>query len=338
MKIIHILDHDPAFSNGLVNFVKDLSKKQSEEFEVLVISSADKNKVSKINKWEDGKVKFLITKNLKEVINLINEEDKLFFHVTSSLRYYTNRSKTILDVLNKNALFVFHVDPFYSELVGQRKNIEKIIEIVNETNSIGITFSSESIKMFKKLGLKKIKKVQMGVKIDEIVKSIKTTNKKRKYFITTSTGKGIYPYIKGVDRFVDIINALKLNKYSLNTGYSEYLSIKNKYLSRKEFLDLLLSSKAFIQLSRSELYGIAIIEAKLLKTPVIVSDVGGLKDNVKYGFRVNSNEEVIEILKDIIKGEDYIKEIVEKNFKDSIKRETIDNTWRDIKNILKEIY
>ena len=340
-KIIHFLDHNPSFSNGLINFVKDLSFEQKkDDNEVLIISSADKYKKIKKRKWKEENVNILIERNLRKVINLIDEDDLIFFHVTSSLRYFTRKSKTLLDLLEKNAIFIFHVDPFYSELVGQRENMIKIIDFVNETNSLGISFSRESIKTFKDLGLEKIKKVQIGVNIERLIKNLSKKEdlksfKNRKYFLTSSTGDGIYPYIKGVDRFVDLINLKKLNKNAINLGFSEYKTIKNLLLDREKSLNLMKKAKAFIQLSRSELYGIAVVEAKLTKTPVIVSDLGGLKDNVRYGFRVKNLEQASEVLDLIIQEDEKVFRVVEKNFKDSIKRENISKTWLEIKKIIK---
>ncbi len=340
MSFIHILDHDPRFSNGLTNFLNDLAFEQSKEDNVLIISSADKNKVDNKSAWKVKGKKFFIyytiLKKLKPILNLINDEDVIFFHVTSSLRYFTSRSLDILRFLEKKAFFIFHIDPFYAELVGQLSNIKKLVNYVNESDSVVITFSNEGKKLFKQIGGEKVKKVQMGVNIESILNKLKNKTKdfrKRKYYITTSTSKGIYPYIKGVDRFYDLVNIKDLTNDSLILGVSEYLGIKNVLLNRNEFIDILTKSKALIQLSRSELYSIAVIEAKLAKTPVIVSNIGGLKDNVRYGFKVNNQKEALEILDLIIEGSSEVDKIVEKNYKDSLKRENIKNTWKELKSI-----
>jgi glycosyltransferase involved in cell wall biosynthesis len=336
MKIVHFLDHDPSFSNGLVNFVKDLSSVQKKEYEILVISSAEKYSSNSKKKWKEDNINFLIETNLKKVINLVEEDDIIFFHVTSSLRYFTRKSKTILDILNKNALFIFHIDPFYAQLVGQRENLKKIISFVKETESLGITFSKEAVKLFKELNLDSIKKVQMGVNTKKILNLIEKNKKnERKFFLTSSTGYGIYPYIKGVDRFVDLVNKKGLNNFAFNLGYSEYLTIKNVILDREKTLEKITGSKAVIQLSRSELYGLFIIEAKLAKTPIIVSDIGGFKDNVKYGFRVKNLEEANYYLDLILNEDEQVFKIVEKNYKDALERENIENTWNELKSLLK---
>jgi dephospho-CoA kinase len=91
----------------------------------------------------------------------------------------------------------------------------------------------------------------------------------------------------------------------------------------------------YIQLSRTEAYNLSAIYAKRLKIPIIVTDIEGHKDNVKYGFRVSCLKNAKRYLKNILSnyGKFNIKKIIEKNYNDSLKRETLNN-FRDSFNKL----
>jgi hypothetical protein len=175
------------------------------------------------------------------------------------------------------------------------------------------------------VGLKfKLKKRDL-IKDEKSIITVCTSNKKE------------YQYIKGIDLITKLIKKLNLEKESIILGCNLNLSdIKSKTVSGKIFLRYLKRSKAYIQLSRTESYNLSAIYAKRMKIPIIVSDIEGHKDNVKYGFRVKNIKEAEKTLKNILYGNNkvLIKRILRENYKDSIKRESLNNFRNSLNKLL----
>ena len=119
-----------------------------------------------------------------------------------------------------------------------------------------------------------------------------------------------------------------------------FKGIKSKKVSQTTFFKYLLNSEVYIQLSRTEAYNLSAIYAKRLKIPVIVSDVGGHKDNVRYGFRIKNLNEAKLILGKILSNpkSPKIKKVIEKNYQDSLKRETLNNFRNSLNKLWQRHY
>jgi len=132
-----------------------------------------------------------------------------------------------------------------------------------------------------------------------------------------------------------MIKDLQLDKISYVLGNNNKLfeGITTKKVSQKTFFRYLKNSIAYVQLSRTESYNLSAIYAKLLKVPIIVSNIEGHKDNVKYGFKVNNLNEAGKILRGVLNSPNSpkIKKIIERNYQDSLKRETL-NSFRNSLN------
>jgi len=254
-------------------------------------------------------------------------------------------SYELLRRTQKRGIFVLHVDPNYARIKGQMEGIKRIINIINKTNSIGITFSNNAVVLFKQYGLREIYRVPMGIDIarirNYIISGRKRSFEEREFFATANSGTSYLSlYIKGVDRFIYLIKHLGLLDRAIIFGNSPYISVKSFALDRYGFLNNLLNVKLFFQLSRSELFGIAVLEAILTSTPVVVTNVGGLPENAKYGIVVDSMNDTINIVREILYGEQTIlqklKKIVGKNREYALENYTIQNSWKEIQKIVEQ--
>lgn len=103
-------------------------------------------------------------------------------------------------------------------------------------------------------------------------------------------------YVKGVDILIKAAHILKDKNYefivagdgSLRKKYEEMiqkLGVKNfKLAGEKNPVDILKDATIYIQPSRNEAMGRAVIYAMLAKVPIIASNVCGLKSIIKDGF------------------------------------------------------
>jgi glycosyltransferase involved in cell wall biosynthesis len=122
---------------------------------------------------------------------------------------------------------------------------------------------------------------------------------------------------------------LNVSDYVNFTGFVDYNAIVQYYHQ----LDV------FVAVSRSESFGVSVIEASACEIPVIVSDVGGLPEvveNEQSGFIVKreSVEQAVEALEKLIKNEELRKSMGKKG-RDFVK--TFYN-WDDNVNQMMEIY
>ncbi len=128
---------------------------------------------------------------------------------------------------------------------------------------------------------------------------------------------GSFYEIKGVDIFIDAIK--KINNTDLAycfVGSGKYLneinSIRGRYnisikenMPQREIRKLLNQSKWLVLPSRGDSFGLVVSEAMFCGTPVIVSNIGGMIDQVvdgKNGFvlKSNSSDDLKEIINKIL--------------------------------------
>ncbi len=303
VKFLHLVDHNGTIS-GLICRLSVFP----EHYVITSFPRISQNKIKIIEKLSK------------------NTNIKCILHATGSKKYFYSLKDSLAKQFNHLYIFL-HVAPKHFLIKGRLNELQSIKNLV-KTNNVKILIpSKELIKEYSCYGLKTIP-IQLGAAFDK--KSIKNSSVNKKYILSVCTAKEpIYHYIKGIDQFSKLIHDLNLNKYAIILGNrnKSFEGIKTKKVSQDNFLKYLSQSKVYIQLSRTESYNLSAVSAKRLKIPIIVSNIEGHKDNIKYGFRVNTLNEAKKALKYILSNpkSPKLKTILENNYKDSIKRETLNN-------------
>jgi len=302
-KFIHLIDH-----NGTIyRLVSPLSRFPEHQ---IITSFYDLN---------EDKLK-LIEKLSKD------KNTKCILHATGNKKYFYNLKEILAKIFHNRFYIFLHVSPNHF-LIKDRLN--ELRTIKDMSNKLGIKFLIPSKELRQEYLYYGLDTIPIQVGIDFYVNNRIKRLKKGKIISVCTAEEGIYNYIKGIDQFFKLVKYLKLDEQSLVLGNKNKLfkGITTKKVSRETFLRYLRHSQAYIQLSRTESYNLSAIYAKRLKIPIIVSNIEGHKDNVKFGFRVNNLDEAIKILRFILKSQHSpkIKRIIEKNYKDSLKRETLNN-------------
>lgn len=308
-KFIHLIDHDGTIY-GLISPLSRFPEHQ-------IIPSFSNLKEDKLK---------LIKKLSKD------KTIKCILHSTGNKKYFYNLKETLAKIFYKRLYIFLHVSPNHFLIKDRLNELWEIRDLSNKLNAQILIPSKELEQEFSYYGLDTIP-IQIGVDFDIKYNDKKLDNRKRRKIISVCTAEeGIYHYIKGIDQFSKMIKDLQLDKLSLVLGNNNKLfeGIKTKKVSRKTFFRHLKNSIAYVQLSRTESYNLSAVYAKLLKIPIIVSNIEGHKDNVKFGFRVNNLNEAGKILRSILNSPNSpkIKKIIERNYKDSLKRETL-NSFRN---------
>jgi glycosyltransferase involved in cell wall biosynthesis len=165
---------------------------------------------------------------------------------------------------------------------------------------------------------------------------------------------GSFYEIKGIDIFIDSIK--KLNERELIfcfVGSGKYLdSIKylnNKFTleikenqSQNEIRELLNQSKYLVLPSRGDSFGLVVSEAMFCGTPAIVSNIGGMKDQVEDGvngfiIKNNTSEELANVLKKAMQLSEDEYDKLAKNAANSNKQYSMKNVCFQLSTIYKEL-
>lgn len=306
IKFIHLIDHDGT----IYSLVSPLSRFPEHQI-ITSFFNMDKDQIKLIEKLSKDK------------------EVKCILHATGNKKYFYNLKERLARKFNNRFYIFLHVSPSHF-LIKDRLNELRVIKDLSNKFSLKILIPSKELsKEYSYYGLNTIP-IQLGIDFDinNTARDFYSAEKEKIISVCTAE-EGIYHYIKGVDQFSRLMKDLKLDKQSLVLGNKNQLfeGIKTKKVSQDIFLKYLRNSKAYIQLSRTESYNLSAVYAKRLKVPIIVSNIDGHKDNVKFGFKVNSLDEAKKALKTILTSPDSpkLKRILEDNYKDSLKRETLNN-------------
>jgi len=294
--------------------------------------------ISPLSSFKDHKVLTSFGKPFKETLKQIEKisADKgvmVILHATGNNKKFYSKKEEIFKIFKKNFLLL-HVSPEHFIIKNRLKELYKIKSLMKKYKIKVLTPSRTLKKVFLRYGIK-TRVVQVGLNLKTIKKNNLRDNKKIITVCTSEDEK--YQYIKGMDLFIKLIKGLGLEKESiiLGTHLKGFGKIKSRKVSKKDFLRYLKNSKVYIQLSRTESYNLSAIYAKRLKIPIIVSNIEGHKDNVKYGFRVCGIKEAEKILKKILENNNSsIKKVINKNYKDSIKRESLENFRNSLNSLL----
>lgn len=288
--------------------------------------------VSPLTVYPDHKILTSFSCSESKLIKLMNKMSKnkeliVILHATGNRKYFYSLKRDLLKKFNRFYIFL-HVSPKHFLIKNRMNEIVELRKLTKKYNLRILTTSKELKKEYFSYGLKAIP-IQIGINFDKDKFHIMKQQSK-KYITTVCTSEDrVYNYIKGIDRFYKLVRDLGLEEEAVILGNKSdmFKGIISKRVSQKNFLKYLLNSKVYIQLSRTEAYNLSAVYAKLLKIPVIVSDVEGHKDNMRYGFRIKNLNEAKLILGRILSNpkSPKIKKVIEKNYQDSLKRETLNN-------------
>jgi len=162
-------------------------------------------------------------------------------------------------------------------------------------NSQMVTVSRSTKKDMEKIGFGKklpIKIINPGVDISKLRPGTKTKNPSILYLGRLKAYKSVDTLIRATSLIIKEVPNVKLNIAGFGDARNsleklvDTLNIKDKVnflgrVSDKEKIDLMASSWVFAYPSRMEGWGISIIEANACGTPVVASNVPGLRDSVR---------------------------------------------------------
>ncbi len=309
MNFYHIIEHYPP--GTIYNLINGL--KIYPNHKIFLIRNADD------------------LKKLRRTIKM-DDEPIIILHSTGRLLPVFSSFNNIFSNY-KNKYIYMHVS--YDYLIYKKRF--KAIEILQKYSSMGINILSPSIAVsnqYKNNGLNTIT-IKPGISIkDRATRRNNSSNKKYygKIISCCTDDSPKYKQIKGIDRLTKIIKKNHLEDKVLYVGFDNKLEneIQCKKFSNSDFIDILKNSIVYIQLSRFESYNITAIEAKQLKVPIIVSNVEGHLDSGSFGIVVSDNKAAeSELLKIIERRNNQIKDIVNKNYKDSILNESIASFYKE---------
>lgn len=256
-----------------------------------------------------------------------DKNNKCILHATGNKKYFYNLKDKLAKKFYKRFYIFLHVSPDHFLIKDRLNELHNLRKMSKKSNVKILTPSKELRQEFSYYGLDALP-IQVGVDFNITPRNKNLDKTKREKIISVCTSEeGRYHYIKGIDQFSKLMKDLKLNKHAIVLGNknSIFEEITTKKVSQKTFFKYLANSKVYVQLSRTESYNLSAVYAKRLKIPVIVSNIGGHKNNVKFGFKVNNINEAKKILRLILKSpySPKIKRIIDMNYKDSLKRETL---------------
>lgn len=281
---------------------------------------------------EDFEQKVICTHNLISM-KFIRENVHYIIHATGHLYPIISNLKLLLE--NKVDVSIFlHVAPKYFELKEKNFFLDYICNMQRIYNLRCFCPSNELAIQYKNVGLD-VRSIQLGfpeIEVDLNSDTFLLNSYCGKYITICTSSDPRYIHLKGINEFVDVMEKIDKKNEALILGFDgNYRGVKCKRLHLNDFLYVLKNSKAYIQLSKTEAYNLTAIQAKRLKVPVLVSDIDGHKDCMKYiDNRLKDEEDFNEKLK-LACNIDCIKQ----NYEDSNKRETLENFIISIKNTIK---
>lgn len=241
---------------------------------------------------------------------------------------------------DKEVNIFMHVS--YEYLRFKDRDREIIHSVYSQNSKRSFFVPSEEVAQQYRLAGISCKTIQLGIPEIQDNKDYKRNIPKLEEFynkiITTCVrSTDLYKYIKGIDTFEKIIKKNELEEHALITGIDDqsHGSIKSKYFTQEDFLNVLYHSKMYLQFSRFESYNITAVQAKRLRIPVLLLDSEGNSSCMK-GDVYSSKEELEQELFNILCNKVNIQKI-EANYKDSIERENLFNFKQSLEQKLVEV-
>jgi hypothetical protein len=279
--------------------------------------------------------KSALANNILREINSIKDSHIVIHTTGKNDSFFLNNFQNLFP--DKEVNIFMHVS--YEYLRFKNRDREIIHSAYSQNSKRSFFVPSEEVAQQYRLAGISCKTIQLGIPEIQDNKDYKRNIPKLEEFydkiITTCVrSTDLYKYIKGIDTFEKIIKKNKLEEHALITGIDDqsYGSIKSKYFTQEDFLNVLYHSKMYLQFSRFESYNITAVQAKRMRIPVLLLDSEGNSSCMK-GDVYSSEEELEQELFNILRNKVSIKKI-EANYKDSIERENLFNFKQDLEQNL----
>ncbi len=274
-----------------------------------------------------------------QYVNLFSPNSNMFYIFHTSGRSFP-MVDSLIYLLNsgfKCCLFI-HTAPDYIVQKGYPQFLEYVEELQKQFK-IKVMVPSWSVKIdFARHNIE-CDAVRLGIFSPSVIEPLNDLSYLTNKIITVNTNnKYEYKLAKGIDRFCEIVECLGLQHHVAILGVDGDNSdgIFRKKLSYQEFMWVLSKSRMYVQLSRSESYNITAIEARQLKIPLLLSNVGGHMDcNLDSIFLANSKDDAITKMQNLLLYEktDILSKI-ENNYIWSITNESLEAFRKKIESIL----
>lgn len=261
-----------------------------------------------------------------------SSNDILVIHSTGR---FTEIFLRCIELTPKHSVYLFlHVSPNYMRFQKRHESLNQMIFLSEH----GIKFLSPCIAIKNQLFAMGIESeiIQIGIPEPTFKNSYDYLNKYVGKIITCcSENTEGYAKIKGIDKFVSFCKKYNLNKSALIVGCNRLsYEIESITLSHDEFMYILNNACVYVQFSLFEAYNITAIEAKRLRTPVVLMNSEGVKDNVLYGYICANEQEMADTIIKILHNE-IDTAIIENNYQDSICRESLENFSKEFYRLMK---
>lgn len=235
---------------------------------------------------------------------------------------------TPLFVTKPVVLVVHHVhqDVFFKSLIPPFSWIANFLETflmptVYKNSSIISVSKSTADELEDEVGLRTTEIISNGVDLSVYKQSKKSLTPQICYVGRVKKYKSVDVLIRSFAKLIgDGVNANlviagdgseleNLKKLSTDLGLDNYINFKGK-VSEQEKIDILGSSWIMVHPSYQEGWGITCIEANACGTPVVASNVAGLRDSVSHGisgvlFTYGNEQQLYLAMKNIIQDEKH---------------------------------
>lgn len=352
MKILHVTDY--SMIGGIETYIKNISIEQSKKNLVTVIALEERNDFLK-NKLYN----YLDLTNKNFIMKLFFLRKKIIFENYDVIFVHSLKSKilfTILKKINKKINLIYIEHGVYFE---RRKHLAKIKRIIfnaiykEATKIICVqeTVKKSLVDNFKKL-MNKTYIVENGINLEKFKYSYNYKDQKEINFITTARlveEKEIHTLI---DAFFLLKKEIKEKAKLLIIGEGPCLkSLKDKvkkysldnkiiFLGRKFNVEEYLSkSDIYIQPSKVEGFGLALLEAMAIGLPVIVSNIEAfrklisLKNYIGF-FEVSNSKELSKKMEILVEKDKKEIQKLSKEIRILAENYSIENTVKKINLIV----
>jgi len=233
---------------------------------------------------------------------------------------------------------------------GDIKNIDRyLFKLFLKKLNLIIVVGKEQFEYISKKSNVRVKLLPAGV--DERIFYRRDNIQKKYDFIFV----GSFYHIKGIDIFCEAIKLLdnrKLRYCFVGSGNYEpsILELKQRYnidffknQTQNQIATLLNSSKFLVLPSRGDSFGLVVSEAIFCGTPVLVSNIGGMRQQVVDGFngfilKENTPEELAKKMRDCYGLESDIYRSMVKNCLNSNREFSLKSVCSELSNIYRRVY
>lgn len=264
----------------------------------------------------------------RKMLRKINaEENTVIIHSTG--QFQNNYLSQCLRLFPHGKIFVFlHTSVAYQRLKGREDFLTFLKVLQNSRNIPVLVPSIEVAQQYWQEGIF-AKAVQLGIpSMSQLMPNITAYNESLENYygrIITTCGseKEVYKYVKGIDKFFDLVTTLGYSQNTLVAGctFLGDIPLECQKFSETDFLNILYHSKIYIQLSRYETYNITAIQAKQLKKPVAVLACEGTPSCMGKNVCINVTQVSEKLI--LAQNSTYDQSEIEDNYSDSILRESL---------------